>query len=211
MNIYPIQYIRKKNTKYTFVHPTKCGGCAVEDFLNENYSHYFSTEGHYNKCKYDNDSIIIVRDPVDRFKSMYKYWKYGSERHQINEEHIENFKDVNIKTFISMIKNNSNNLITKFTQDIHYKPITHWINTTYNNIIILKYNKDLNNTIQKMISKMNIPNKVNKLVKHTNISKTTEEIVLDDDDLLFIKKYFISDYYLIYLINKHPKMFRGVF
>jgi hypothetical protein len=211
MNIYPIQTVRKKNKKYTFVHPTKCGGCAVEDFLNENYSCYFSTEGHYNKCKYDNDSIIIVRDPVDRFKSMYKYWKYGSERHQINEEHIENFKDVNIKTFISMIKERSNNLITEFTQDIHYKPITHWINTTYNNIIILKYNKDLNNTVQKMISKMNIPNKVNKLVKHTNISKSTEEIVLDNDDLLFIKKYFISDYHLIYLINKHPKMFRGVF
>ncbi len=208
MNLYPIL---KKNTKFTFVHPTKCGGCAVEDFLNENYSDYFSTEGHYNKCNFYNDSIIIVRDPVDRFKSMYKYWKYGSERHKINKEHIEKYKNINIKTFISMIKTRSNNLITEFTQDIHYKPITHWINTTYNNIIILKYKKNLNNTIQNMINKMNIPNKVNKLVKHTNISKSTEEIVLDNEDLLFIKKYFISDYHLIYLINKHPKMFRGVF
>ena len=207
MNIYPI---RKKNKKFTFVHPTKCGGCAVEDFLNENYSDYFSIEGHYNKCEFDNDSIIIVRDPVDRFKSMYKYWKYGSERHCINEKHIEKFKDVNIKTFITMIKYRSNNLITEFTQDIHYKPITHWINTNYKNIIILKYNKNLNNTIQKMIYKMNIP-KVDKVVKHTNISKSTEEIVLDNEDLLFIKKYFISDYHLIHLINTNPKMFRGVF
>jgi hypothetical protein len=207
MNLYPI---RKKNTKFTFVHPTKCGGCAVEDFLNENYSDYFLIEGHYNKCEYNNDSIIIVRDPVDRFKSMYKYWKYGSERHQINEEHIEKYKNINIKTFISMLKHRSYNLITKFTQDIHYKPITHWINTTYKNIIILKYNKDLNNTVQKMIRKMNIPS-VNKIVKHTNISKSTEEIVLDNEDLLFIKKYFISDYHLIYLINKYPKLFRGVF
>ena len=207
MKLYPIP---KKNIKFTFVHPTKCGGCAIEDFLNENYSDYFSTGGHYNKCEFNNDSIIIVRNPVDRFKSMYKYWKYGSERHCTNEEHIEKFKDVNIKTFISMIKNNSDNLITEFTQDIHYKPITSWINTNYNNIIILKYNKNLNNTIQNMINKMKIPI-VNKIVKHTNISKSTEEIVLDNEDLLFIKKYFISDYHLIHLINKYPKIFRGVF
>jgi hypothetical protein len=208
MNLYPI---RKKNTKFTFVHPTKCGGCAVEDFLNENYSDYFSTEGHYNKCEFNNDSIIIVRDPVDRFKSMYKYWKYGSERHQSNKEHVEKYKNINIKTFISMIQNNSHNLITKFTQDIHYKPITYWINTNYKNIIILKYKKNLNDTIQNMINKIHIPIKVNKIVKHTNISKSKEEIVLDNEDLLFIKKYFISDYHLIYIINKHPKMFRGVF
>jgi hypothetical protein len=196
--------------KFTFVHPTKCGGCAIEDFLKEHYSNFFSTEFHYNKCENNNNPIIIVRDPVDRFKSMYKYWKYGSERHCITEEHGEKYKNINIKTFISMIQNNSNNLITKFTQDIHYKPITHWIHTNYKNIIILKYNKDINNTIQKMIEKMNIP-KVNEVVKHTNISKSTEEIILDNEDLLFIRKYFISDYYLIYFINNHPKRFRAVF
>ena len=75
---------------------------------------------------------------------------------------------------------------------------------------LLINNKDLNNTIQKMIKKMNIP-QVNEVVKHTNISKSTEEIFLDNEDLLFIRKYFISDYYLIYLINNHPKQFRAVF
>ena len=151
MNIYPI---KKKNKKFTFVHPTKCGGCAIEDFLKEHYPNYFSIGGHFNKCKFDNDSIIIVRDPVDRFKSMYKYWKYGSERHCINEEHIEKNKNINIKTFIYMLKHRSNNLITTVTQDIHYKPITYWIHTNYKNIIILKYTKNLNDTIQKMIDKM---------------------------------------------------------
>jgi hypothetical protein len=61
-----------------------------------------------------------------------------------------------------------------------------------------------------MIHYLNIP-KINNVVKHTNISKTTEDIILDHEDLLFIKKYFISDYNLIYLINNYPKKFRAVF
>lgn len=196
--------------KFTFVHPTKCGGSAIEDFFNKNYSTYFSTASHDHMCRNNNNSIIIVRDPVDRFKSMYKYWKYGSERYRINEEHVEKYKNITIKTFISMIQQNSKHLMTTYTQDVHYKPITHWIRTNYKNIIILKYKKDLNNTIQNMIHKLNIP-KVNNVVKHTNISKSTENIILDNEDLLFIRKYFISDYNLIYLINHHPKKFRAVF
>ena len=66
--------------RYSFIHPTKTGGGACEDFFRNNYSEYIKSCGHIIKCKNDNNSIIIVRDIYDRFISMYKYWKYGSDR-----------------------------------------------------------------------------------------------------------------------------------
>ena len=82
------------NNKFTFVHPTKCGGTSVENFLNKYYSKYFYTNVHFNKCENNNNSILIVRDPVDRFKSMYKYWKSGSEIFIHKNKHIDRFKNV---------------------------------------------------------------------------------------------------------------------
>ena len=198
------------NKKFTFVHPTKCGGTSVEKFLDKYYSKYFYTNYHLNKCEKKNNSILIVRDPVDRFKSMYKYWKSGSEIFIHKTRHINDFKNIDIKTFIKMIQNNSNNLYNSFLHNIHYKPITHWIRDKYENIIIVKYCKDLNIPFQKMINVFNIPN-LNIKIPHINVSKNKEQIILDDEDLQFIKEYFKTDYELIELINTNPRLFRSVF
>lgn len=201
--------VNNKN-KFTFVHPTKCGGTSVENFLNKYYSKYFYTNVHINRCENNNNSILIVRDPVDRFKSMFKYWKSGSEIFIHNNERIDKYKHINIKTFIKMIQNNSNILYNNFLKNIHYKPITYWINDKYENIIIVKYCKNLNIPFQKMINSFNIPN-LNIQIPHINVSKNNENIILDDEDLQFIKEYFKTDYELINLINTNPKLFRGVF
>jgi hypothetical protein len=204
--------IQKNNNKnkFTFVHPTKCGGTSVEQFLEKYYSKYFFTNLHLNKCENNNNSILIVRDPVDRFKSMYKYWKNGSEIFIHKNYHINKFKNVNIKTFIKMLQNNSNVLYNNFLKNIHYKPISYWIHDKYKNIIIVKYCKDLNIPFQKIINFLKIPN-LNIPIPHINISKNKEKIILDEEDLEFIKKYFKTDYELIELINTNPKIFRGVF
>ena len=198
------------NNKFTFVHPTKCGGTSVENFLNKYYSKYFYTNVHFNKCENNNNSILIVRDPVDRFKSMYKYWKSGSEIFIHKNKHIDRFKNVNIKTFIKILQNNSNILYNRFLKNIHYQPISYWIHDKYENIIIVKYCKDLNIPFQKMINSFNIPN-LNIQIPHINVSKNKENIILDDEDLQFIKEYFKKDYELINLINTNPKLFRSVF
>jgi hypothetical protein len=206
--------IIKKNdntNKFTFVHPTKCGGTSVENFLNKHYSKYFYINYHYNKCKNNNNPVIIVRDPIDRFKSMYKYWKNGSEIFIHKNKHINKFKNINIKTFIELIKNKSDILYNNFLKNIHYAPITDWIKVSnYNKLIIVKYCKDLNIPFQKMINSFNIPN-LNIPIPHSNVSKNKENIVLDEEDLQFIQEYFKKDYELIELINTNPRLFRGVF
>jgi hypothetical protein len=202
--------VKNNKNKFTFVHPTKCGGTSVENFLNKHYSKYFYTNIHLNKCENNNNSILIVRDPVDRFKSMYKYWKSGSEIFIHKNNHINKFKNVNIKTFIKILQNNSNILYNHFLKNIHYQPITYWIHDRYENIIIVKYCKDLNKPFQKMINTFKIPN-LNIKIPHINVSKNKENIVLDDEDLQFIREYFKTDYELIELINTNPQLFRGVF
>jgi len=204
--------INNNNNKFTFVHPTKCGGSSIAEILRNNYSNFFTVVREHKTLCYDkNNPIILVRDPVDRFKSMYKYWKYGSEKYVKNLKFVNYTKNITIKDYINLIKNKSPILNTLYTWDKHYSPITDWIKVSnYNNLIVIKYCNDLNIPFQKMINTLNIPN-LNIQIPHINISKTKEDIILDEEDLQFIKEYFKKDYELIELINTNPKLFRSVF
>ena len=208
-----INNINKNKNKFTFVHPTKCGGTSIAEILRNNYSKFFTVVYEHKTLCYDrNNPIILVRDPVDRFKSMYKYWKYGSEKYGNNLK-IKNYNknNITIKDYINLIKIKSPILNSSYTWDKHYSPITDWIKVSnYKYLIIIKYCKDLNVPFQKMINTLNIPN-LNIKIPHINISKTREDIILDEEDLQFIKEHFKKDYELIDLINTNPTLFRSVF
>ena len=45
---------------YTFIHPTKTGGTAVEGYFKTFYPNHIQGEGHGNKCTANNKPIIIV-------------------------------------------------------------------------------------------------------------------------------------------------------
>ena len=202
-----------KKTKFTFIHPTKCGGTAVEDFFFKYYRKYFDLiKGHGQTCLNHNNSIIIVRDPIDRFKSIYKYWKYGSERFLCNRKEDIPFFHFNVKDFIQLLKNNdTNKLYRGATWDLHFKSITHWIkNTKLENIIVLKYTKDMNPVIQTFLKEFGIPT-VSAVVPHVNITKKVEEkILLDKTDIDFIQNYYKSDFELLDKIQNEPSLFRRV-
>ena len=204
--------ILPQTTKLTFVHPTKCGGTAVENFLYENYRNFFNlNKGHGPTCLNHNNSVIIVRDPVDRFKSIYKYWKYGSGVNIRDETFLKKYSDVNVKQFIQFMKNNNTeHLFRGCTWDVHIRPITYWIKKTQlRNIIVLKYQKDINPSIQKLLHLLKIPT-TSKIVPHFNVTKNKEKIVLDDDDIAFIREYYKTDYALWDKINNEPTLFRCV-
>lgn len=199
---------------YTFIHPTKTGGTACEIYFKRNYSQYIIGEGHYNVCRNDNNPIILVRPVEDRFISMYRYWKYGAidTIYQRPPEFIEKYKNYDIKNFIRLLKNKFENILyIGMTTEEHFAPVTKWINKIdYNNIIIIRYTRNLNQKINRLIDELNIPNKHIKL-PFMNISKSNNEnIILDEEDMIFLKEYFKSDYDLIDKINNNPELFRLV-
>ena len=205
--------MNKNTNRFSFIHPTKCGGTAVENFLLKHYSKYFNIKSHHTlTCNNYNNSIIIIRDPIERFISLFKYWKYGSEIFIRDNLFLEKYKNISIKNFISFItENKTNTLFYSFTWDKHFQKMTYWINNTdYKNIIIIKYKNDMNDTIQKMLRIFNIPKLVNNKVEKCNISNNKEQVILDQEDIKFIHTFFKEDFDLIHLINTQPKLFRAV-
>lgn len=197
---------------YTFIPVTKTGCTAFKKIIQQYYLKYFFNvdQSHHIKCLNNNNPILTIRDPIDRFISIYRYWKYGSECYKRNRVFIEKYKNYNIKHFINLLKTKSKkDLYNTYTWNVHFEPQTYWINCDYKNIIIIKYDNDLNNKFNILLDKLCIPNLHSKL-EHINISNNTEPISLDDDDVQFIKEYFKDDYQLIDTINNHPELFKMV-
>ena len=143
----------EKNIVYTFIHPTKSGGTALEQYFSEHYRKDINVKiGHFYACSNTNNPIIVVRDVKSRFYSMYKYWKNGAVdgvwKRSLHE--IQQNKNISIYDFINTLKNNKEKLIGKFIQPIHFSNTCHWIpkNVNYKNIIIIKYEKNLNDKVQ---------------------------------------------------------------
>ena len=201
--------------KYTFIHPTKSGGTALEKYFKNNYSDYIIGCGHDNICKDDNNPIIVVRDVKTRFYSMYKYWKNGAidGNYKRDKEWLEKNKNVSVFDFINLLKTNKTKLYSGFTWSDHFSNTTRWIhpNINYKNLIIIKYEKDLDKKIHKILNILCIKDK-NIPVPHINVSNIENcEYDLDDKDVNeFINEYFSSDIKLIDKIDNNPELFKIV-
>ena len=206
------------NNKYNFIHPTKTGGTAVEKFFNDNYfDHINGGQGHAIKCGNNNKPIIIIRDPFSRFISMFMYWKYGATKGLFvrNEEFINKHKNISIIEFMNFIKNNNGELKTLFTWDIHFGKLIDWINNTdYKNIIVIKYEKDLNNSLQKLINKLNIPNKNIVLQKDNESKKNNNDLNIINANKQLINNFlniqYKEDVELYNKVINKPHLFKMV-
>lgn len=202
---------------HTFIHPTKCGGTACERYFRDHYKQYIVGSGHHEKCNDRNNPIIIVREVRSRFFSMFKYWKNGAvdTQYKRDQKFIEKNKDVTILDFIRILKTNPKELYTGFTWNQHFSPVTDWIgNTNKKNIIIIKYESNLNEKIQTLITKLKIPNK-NIVLPKVNTTKSipSDQVFIDKYEkevTEFIEVYFKKDLELWELINNSPEQFKMV-
>lgn len=202
-------------TKYRFIHPTKSGGTAVERYFKQYYSNNICGQGHGDTCKNNNNPIIIVRDVKTRFYSMYKYWKNGAIDTQFkrNNEWCSEKSNISVLDFINMLKSKDKQLYQGFTWDQHFAPTVRWIDPSckYKNIIIIRYEENLNDKIQKLINRLGIKNKnipvpVVNVSKNTNCKYDIENKIVNE----FIQEYFKDDIELIHKINTKPELFKLV-
>jgi hypothetical protein len=211
--IYPpieVNKIEKRISKRsTFVHITKTGGTAVEKYFCRHYFQYIRGRGHRNICKSLNHPIVIIREPISRFESMYHYWKRGSVSGDFmrDESFIDKYIGCDVKSFIHKIKTNVKDLKYKFTWREHFKKQTAWIpENCYKNTIVIKYVDDLNDSIHKLLEHLKIPDLMIPLEKE-NVSKKEETIILDVDDIENIKEIYKEDFELWDKIENQPELF----
>lgn len=197
--------------KYTFIHPTKSGGTAVERYFENYYSDFIIGKYHNEICTNTNNPIIIVRDVKDRFFSMFKYWKNGSSLYKRDKSFKDKHKNTSIFDFIELLKKKEKELYHDFTWEQHFNNTSDWIgNTDYKNIIIIKYEDDLNEKINTLIDYLCIPNKHILLYK-INISFNEDKEILNNNYVNeFIKDYFKEDIKLLNIININPELFKCV-
>ena len=200
--------------QYTFVAPTKSGTSALQQYFSD-YPDHFNRNGHINLCTNYNNPVIVVRDVASRFLSMYKYWKNGSylPPFQRTDEWKEKYKDFSLRNFIHYLKDKNPELYNEFTWDQHFAETVAWINgTDYKNIVVVRYETDLNDKIQALLTALEIPNKNVALEKlNVSIDESSCDAELESEDVqLFIQEYFKNDLAFIKTINEHPESFKMV-
>lgn len=188
--------------KLRFIHIPKTGGTAIKKFISDYYQDYFSLEENNEDLK----TFTIVRDPLDRFLSLYSYWKNGSEIVDAS------LPDYSVNDFIYFLKNNDCSLVADHTNYEFFKPQANYINE-YKDTIILHYKKDLTDSFNSLLNYLNIP--INdKKISNLNVTKNrlvTKRVHYFAKNLNnFIEKKYASDIKLHYEILNHPILFKHV-
>ena len=207
---------------YTFIHPTKVGGNAFKAFVNKYYSKYIDVPkgGHKRLCADHPHPIIFLRDPFDRFISMYKYWKYGSVEYRRRPEFIQQNRGTTLKEFIKYVETKDKRLYHDITWEEHFIPQSHWITPeNYSKTIVVIYHKDqMDQRIKQLIDYLEID------ISHTgpiptfpkvNVSKgdaeiTKENMMLDGEDIEKIHQIYADDFRLFYRLKNQPELFAQV-
>lgn len=206
--------------KYDLIHTTKTGGTALIHFLLKNYSKYFTIQvkdsakrkSHSFLCGDSENPISIFRDPIDRFNSMFSYWKYGSSKWIRSPLFLEKTKNIGVNDFVSLVRNNRTDVLHNgFTWDVHYSTQSRWLTGDHKNIIIINYQNDLQSSVASLLDFLRIPDKGVQL-KKVNSSKKRQNYFedLNQESLDWFYQYFKKDFEIQQKILSTPEIFKKV-
>jgi len=186
-----------------FVHIPKTGGQSISDYLN------LGTEkAHSLRCDSDGSYFTVVREPISRFESMYRFWKNGSTEHRRDHVFKKKVADVSIKDYIRMIQDQKSDLFHAFTTDAHVKPQIYWIpKSAWSNVVVIRYQSDMKVQLQKILEYLG--RSQTKALPLRNVSNGPRE-TLDKDDLVWVKEYYKDDFELWNSVSNHPELFKVV-
>lgn len=192
---------------YAFVHVTKSGGTALERYFRAHVAEHVRGDGHDATCDSTRDvPIIVIREPLDRFASMYRYWKHGSEVFGAGGGPV----DANVKDFIAALR--SNDTETLFRADYlwhhHVAPTSAWLGSApLSSIVAVRYRHDLGAALPALFAALGLPAPAAAL-ERVNVSGV-EDVELDDEDIQFVRERFAADFELWETLRTRPGAFRA--
>lgn len=200
---------------YTFVHVPKSGGTAVENYFLKHYSDRIFGTTHKWIASVNNNPIVIIRDPVERFVSVYHYWKNGSHgRNARGSEFNNKYGNYSLKDFVELVKNDKKSeLVVGYMWRLHYYSQTYWIpKETYPHCIIITYVPDLNHKIHALLEYCKIPDKNIPLDRSniTRVKQGEEKVTMDEEDIEWLKTHFKDDFELWDWAHNSPDKFKKV-
>lgn len=176
------------NLKVGFIHITKSGGTNIKD-KNKNNELYF---GRYHKedalyyYKKQMPCFAIIRNPIERYESMFYYNTFGSNKYSKSN----NIEDINL--FVDKHYNNPK-FINKFENGTQFRKQVSWLNDN-NCYIILFDKKNLINNIEKfLLDEFSIHYKYDYERKRINVSNMKEKVQLTQNSIDKIKKLYHED------------------
>lgn len=189
---------------FKLIHPTKTGGTYICDTL---YAHKLipKPRGHHGPvCDQHPNPIISLREPVDRFKSMYKYWRFGGYKYGASDREGGSVDD-----FIDAITSASHELNTNHTSNMHVKPQTYWIKPSdYSKTIVVRYTDDMSSQVKKLLEYLEI---TSDSISSDRINKSMgDDFELTREQKIFVENFYQEDFDLWSDVSHRPSLFKHV-
>ena len=182
------------NLKVGFIHITKSGGTNIKD-KNKNNELYFGRLHDEDALYYYKKKMpcfAIIRNPIERYESMFYYNTFGSNKYSKSN----NIKDINL--FVDKHYDNPK-LIDKFENGTQFRKQVSWLNDNNCYIILFDKKKLVNNIEKFLLDKFSIHYKYDYEGKRINVSNMKEKVQLTQNSIDKIKKLYHED---VQLYNK---------
>ncbi len=181
-------------TKVGFIHITKNGGTNIKD-KNKNVEIYFG-KYHNEDANYyyekEMSSFAIIRNPIERYESLFYYNTYGSDKYR----KTNNIKDIN--EFVNKHYDNPS-FTNRFEQGMQFRKQISWLNNDNSYIILFDKEQLVKNIETFLFNEFSIHYNYDYNRKRINVSKIKNKVELTEDSIDKIKKLYHED---VELYNK---------
>jgi len=176
------------NLKVGFIHITKNGGTNIKD-KNKNNELYFGRYHNEDALYYYKKQMpcfAIIRNPIERYESMFYYNTFGSNKYS----KYNNIRDINL--FVDKHYDNPK-FINKFENGTQFRKQVSWLNDNNCYIILFDKKKLVNNIENFLLDKFSIHYKYDYEGKRINVTNMKKKVQLTQNSIDKIKKLYHED------------------
>lgn len=191
------------------IHIPKTGGTSFYLFLVRWYPEHFQEfmyrgqPPHELKAAFVPHPLAIVRDPLERVLSLYRYWRSGSD--MFPEPCRSN---ASFSSFLSEV--NIFNVWKTYIGPEHLLPQTYWVSPeSYGKTILVRYESDLGRAAKSLLSHLGLPDPMEPLPR-ANVTIDQDPVEVSDSDMETILQRYGTDFILWDQANEHPELFEKV-